>query len=104
MNWFPFLPSVSQADIEHVSSVRILCFGLFQLLTLCTHCQLIRNAYIPGESLERQKALQQELFQVQKRKEAWGLIPILLENPDPNISFFGAHTAQVKIARDWCAI
>lgn len=26
----------------------------------------------------------------------------MLSHPDPNVQFFGAHTAQVKIVRDWC--
>ncbi|PFH48182.1 hypothetical protein AMATHDRAFT_66058 [Amanita thiersii Skay4041] len=38
---------------------------------------------------------------MQKRFEAWGLVMPLLDHPDPNVQFFGAHTAQVKIARDW---
>jgi len=47
------------------------------------------------------KRLQHELFELQKRPEAWGLVIPLLEHQDPNVQFFGAHTAQVKIARDW---
>lgn len=30
------------------------------------------------------------------------MVPFL-EYTDPNVQFFGAHTAQVKISRDWCA-
>lgn len=32
------------------------------------------------------------------------MIVPLLDHPDPNVEFFGAHTAQVKIARDWYAV
>lgn len=45
--------------------------------------------------------MQQQLFEIQKKPEAWGLILPLLDHPDPNVEFFGAHTAQVKIVRDW---
>ena len=45
--------------------------------------------------------MQQEIFDIQKRPAAWGLVIPFLEHPDPNVQFFGAHTAQVKIARDW---
>ena len=48
-----------------------------------------------------QKRLQGELFEVQKRPEAWGLVVPFLQHPDPNVQFFGAHTIQVKITRDW---
>ena len=65
--------------------------------------QLIQQVYAPQNHLtpEDQRRLQQELFEVQRRPEAWGLILPFLNNPDPNIQFFGAHTLQVKIARDW---
>ncbi|KAG6881707.1 hypothetical protein C0992_000381, partial [Termitomyces sp. T32_za158] len=65
---------------------------------------LIQQAYAPPTaltSLEDLKRLQTELFELQKRPEAWGLVIPLLEHPDQNVQFFGAHTAQVKIARDW---
>jgi len=65
--------------------------------------QLILQAYSPtvNLSLEEQKRLQSELFEVQKRPEAWGLVIPFLQHPDPNVQFFGAHTIQVKITRDW---
>lgn len=63
--------------------------------------QLIQTVYTPGLSSDLQRALQQQLFDVQKRPEAWGLIVPFLEHTDPNVQFFGAHTAQVKIVRDW---
>ena len=64
--------------------------------------QLIQQAY-SQQSLppEEQRRLQQELFEIQRRPEAWGLVLPFLSHPDPNVQFFGAHTIQVKIARDW---
>ncbi|KAH8115086.1 ARM repeat-containing protein [Phellopilus nigrolimitatus] len=62
---------------------------------------LIQSAYIPGQNVEESRRLQQQLFEMQKRPEAWGLILPLLDQLDPSVQFFGAHTAQVKIARDW---
>ncbi|RDX49711.1 ARM repeat-containing protein [Lentinus brumalis] len=66
---------------------------------------LIQQAYAPQNHLssEDQRRLQQELFEVQRRPEAWGLVLPFLNNPDANVQFFGAHTLQVKIARDWDA-
>lgn len=52
-------------------------------------------------SVADQKRLQGELFEVQKRPEAWGLVIPFLQHLDPNVQFFGAHTIQVKITRDW---
>jgi hypothetical protein len=66
--------------------------------------QLIQQAYAPQQSQassDDHRRLQQELFDIQKHPEAWGLVIPFLNNPDPNVQFFGAHTAQVKIARDW---
>ncbi|KIP05962.1 hypothetical protein PHLGIDRAFT_36173 [Phlebiopsis gigantea 11061_1 CR5-6] len=64
---------------------------------------LIQQAYSPQAHLssEDQRRLQQELFDIQKRPEAWGLVLPFLNHDDPNVQFFGAHTIQVKIARDW---
>ncbi|KAI0076848.1 ARM repeat-containing protein [Panus rudis PR-1116 ss-1] len=79
-----FLPAISQEDVDQA-------------------VQLIQQAYNPQSHLssDDQRRLQQELFDVQKRPEAWGLVIPFLNHPDPNVQFFGAHTAQVKIARDW---
>ena len=65
--------------------------------------QVIQQAYAPQTlvSSEDQRRLQQQLFEIQKQWEAWGLVIPFLEHADPNVQFFGAHTAQVKIARDW---
>ncbi|KZV82789.1 ARM repeat-containing protein [Exidia glandulosa HHB12029] len=68
---------------------------------------LIQQAFAPSGALgpEHQQRLQTELFEIQKRPEAWGLVvPFLEEYSDPNVEFYGAHTAQVKIARDWESI
>ncbi|KAF9443602.1 ARM repeat-containing protein [Macrolepiota fuliginosa MF-IS2] len=80
-----FLPSLQQSDIHQA-------------------IQLILQAYASPSSLaspDDLKRLQHELFEIQKRPEAWGLVIPLLEHADQNVQFFGAHTAQVKIARDW---
>ncbi|KAG6828002.1 hypothetical protein H0H93_015130 [Arthromyces matolae] len=78
-----FLPILSPSDVEKAA-------------------QLIQQAYAPPTgTLEDLKRLQNELFELQKRPEAWGLVIPLLEYPDQNVQFYGAHTAQVKIARDW---
>lgn len=79
-----FLPVLPQTDVERAA-------------------QLIQQAYSPQSHLssEDQRHLQQELFDIQKRPEAWGLVLPLLSHPDPNVQFFGAHTIQVKISRDW---
>ncbi|KAF8158995.1 hypothetical protein BJ912DRAFT_1069769 [Pholiota molesta] len=66
--------------------------------------QLIEQAYAPptpATTPDDLRRLQQELFEIQKRPEAWGLVVPLMSHTDPNVQFFGAHTAQVKIARDW---
>ncbi|EAU87903.1 hypothetical protein CC1G_01550 [Coprinopsis cinerea okayama7 len=80
-----FLPSLSALDVERAA-------------------QLIQHAHGPSTSTtspEDLKRLQQELFEMQKRPEAWGLVIPFLNHDDQNVQFFGAHTAQVKIARDW---
>jgi hypothetical protein len=51
--------------------------------------------------VDDQRRMQHELLEMQRRPEAWGLVIPFLDNHDPNVQFFGAHTAQVKIARDW---
>ncbi|KAL0952434.1 hypothetical protein HGRIS_006706 [Hohenbuehelia grisea] len=80
-----FLPNLLPSDVEQAA-------------------QLIQRTYNTiGLPSEEQKRLQQELFDIQKRPEAWGLVIPFLEHQDPNVQFFGAHTAQVKIARDWDA-
>ncbi|WVR03182.1 hypothetical protein IAU60_000173 [Kwoniella sp. DSM 27419] len=65
--------------------------------------QLIVHLFDPSTSSnpELAKHLQHELQQIQGAPEAWGLIAGLAGSEDPNVRFFGAHTAQVKISRDW---
>ncbi|KAI6009284.1 armadillo-type protein [Pisolithus marmoratus] len=80
-----FLPALSQSDVVQAA-------------------QLIQQAYSPASvqvSSDTQRRLQQELFDIQKRYEAWGLVIPFLNHEDFNVQFFGAHTIQVKIARDW---
>ncbi|KAF8995387.1 armadillo-type protein [Cyathus striatus] len=82
-----FLPTLSQFDVERAS-------------------QLIQQAYGPpagSTSPDTLRSLQTELFEIQKKPEAWGLVIPLLNHEDQSVQFFGAHTAQVKIARDWDA-
>ncbi|ORX41250.1 armadillo-type protein [Kockovaella imperatae] len=45
--------------------------------------------------------LQRALQGIQSSPQAWGLISGLSTHEDPNLRFFSAHTAQVKISRDW---
>ncbi|KAI0318744.1 armadillo-type protein [Amylostereum chailletii] len=84
-----FLPVLSPSDIQQAA-------------------QLIYQSYNPSPtqplSPEEQRRLNNELFELQKRWEAWGLVVQFLEHDDPNVQFFGAHTAQVKISRDWCTL
>ena len=70
--------------------------------------KLIQESYNPTSSHrlspDEHRRLQSELYELQRRWEAWGLVvPFLFEHTDPNVQFFGAHTAQVKISRDWYA-
>ncbi|KAF6748259.1 armadillo-type protein [Ephemerocybe angulata] len=84
---FSFLPTLTTSDVDRAA-------------------QLIQLGYGPSTSTttpEDLKRLQQELFEMQRRPEAWGLVIPLLNHEDPNVQFFGAHTAQVKVARDWDA-
>ena len=76
----------------------------YRHLTGLCMVQLVLQAYSPSTSTidaERLKRLQQDLFEIQKRPEAWGLVIPLLNHQDQNVQFFGAHTAQVKVVRDW---
>ncbi|TEB20164.1 ARM repeat-containing protein [Coprinellus micaceus] len=87
MTGFAFLPTLSNFDVERAA-------------------HLIQLGYGPSTSTttpEDLKRIQHELFEIQKRPEAWGLVIPLLNHDDQNVQFFGAHTAQVKVARDWDA-
>ncbi|KAI8096689.1 armadillo-type protein [Halteromyces radiatus] len=47
------------------------------------------------------KTIQEQLQAIQRHPEAWELASNLLSIPSDHCRFFGAHTIQVKIARDW---
>ncbi|KAF9513538.1 hypothetical protein BS47DRAFT_1393254 [Hydnum rufescens UP504] len=76
------IPTLSPNDLQQASSIVL---------------QLYSGQCTPAQ----QQLLQHQLFDVQKRVEAWSLIAPFLHHEDPNVQFFGAHTAQVKISRDW---
>ncbi|KIY50663.1 ARM repeat-containing protein [Fistulina hepatica ATCC 64428] len=52
-------------------------------------------------SSDEVKAMEREILVMQQPVEAWGLVIPLLNHESPAVQFFGAHTAQVKITRDW---
>ncbi|KAF9269125.1 ARM repeat-containing protein [Marasmius fiardii PR-910] len=79
-----FLPALSQSDIDRAA-------------------QLILQAYGSSNAGQDVQRIQQELLDIQRLPEAWGLVIPFLNHEDQNIQFFGAHTAQVKIARDWAS-
>ncbi|KAJ7725689.1 hypothetical protein B0H16DRAFT_1895026 [Mycena metata] len=65
---------------------------------------LIQAAYAPSTSSSNGTAtaiqtLQSTLLAAQRTPAAWALVVPLLSHPDPNVQFFGAHTAHAKIAR-----
>jgi hypothetical protein len=100
-----FIPSLSLSDVEQAVQVSKL-LDSYQSMRFCADMdiQLIQHAYAPptaGTTPDELKRLQHDLFEIQKRPEAWGLVIPLLNHQDQNVQFFGAHTAQVKIARDW---
>ncbi|KAF8986272.1 hypothetical protein BGZ46_006894 [Entomortierella lignicola] len=51
-----------------------------------------------------QKSAQDYLHNLQKETFAWELAPHLLSSQNENSQFFGAHTYQVKISRDWARV
>lgn len=75
-------PQLSDNDLQQVSN-------------------LILQLYSPQLDPSTAKALQHELQQIQSAPPAWGLVTGLATHEDPNVRFFSAHTAQVKISRDW---
>ncbi|KAF7317074.1 hypothetical protein HMN09_00442000 [Mycena chlorophos] len=61
---------------------------------------LIQAAYNPATSNTAAiEQFQNSLEQMQRTRAAWGLIVPLLGHDDPNVQFFGAHTAHVKVSR-----
>ncbi|KAI8335319.1 hypothetical protein BC941DRAFT_67870 [Chlamydoabsidia padenii] len=47
------------------------------------------------------KSIQEQLQYIQKQPEAWNIASNLLSSQSDHCRFFGAHTFQVKVARDW---
>lgn len=77
-------PSLAPSDLAQVAST----------------IQALFSASSPAQT----QALQASLQQIQSSLEAWGLISGLAGHPDPNVRFFSAHTAQVKVSRDWSSL
>ncbi|ORZ07309.1 armadillo-type protein [Lobosporangium transversale] len=65
--------------------------------------EVIQQFYA-GQDSAYQKSAQEYLHNLQKEPFAWELAPRLLSSQSENSQFFGAHTYQVKIARDWKTI
>ncbi|CAK5270766.1 unnamed protein product [Mycena citricolor] len=60
---------------------------------------LIQSLSAPASSTAVQE-IQSTLLSLQRAPAAWSLVlPLLSYTADPNVQFFGAHTAQAKIAR-----
>jgi len=102
-----FLPTLSPPDIQRAAQVSARRFT-HHSGSPTYQTKLIQESYNPTSSHrlspDEHRRLQSELYELQRRWEAWGLVvPFLFEHADPNVQFFGAHTAQVKISRDWYA-
>ncbi|KAF9106342.1 hypothetical protein BGX29_009759 [Mortierella sp. GBA35] len=65
--------------------------------------ELIQQFYT-SQDAAYQKTAQEYLHNLQKEGFAWELAPHLLSSQNENSQFFGAHTYQVKISRDWKTI
>ncbi|KAJ7855598.1 hypothetical protein B0H14DRAFT_3865185 [Mycena olivaceomarginata] len=82
------VPALAASDIEHAIA-------------------LIQAAYSPSASSSTStssggtaiQSLQSTLLSIQRTPAAWALVLPLLAHADPNVQFFGAHTAHAKIAR-----
>lgn len=103
-----FLPTLSPADIQRAAQVSTSNF-IYHNGSPTYQTKLIQESYNPISSHrlspDEHRHLQNELYELQRRWEAWGLVvPFLFDHSDPNVQFFGAHTAQVKISRDWYAL
>ncbi|KAJ2553846.1 hypothetical protein EV175_002790 [Coemansia sp. RSA 1933] len=61
------------------------------------------QSFAQALSVPTQEALQ-ALPQFQKQQSAWQFAFDLLASDNVNCRFFGAHTLQVKIARDWATL
>jgi hypothetical protein len=102
-----FLPTLSPADIQRAAQVSMRHFYTSHG-SPTYQTKLIQESYNPASSHrlspDEHRRLQSELYELQRRWEAWGLVvPFLFDHTDPNVQFFGAHTVQVKISRDWYA-
>ncbi|KAK3845916.1 MAG: armadillo-type protein [Linnemannia gamsii] len=71
--------------------------------TLAQVEELIQQFY-SSQDAAYQKSAQEYLHNLQKEGFAWELAPHLLSSQSENSQFFGAHTYQVKISRDWKTI
>ncbi|KAF8948597.1 hypothetical protein BGZ47_003861 [Haplosporangium gracile] len=71
--------------------------------TLAQVEELIQQFY-SSQDAAYQKSAQEYLHNLQKEGFAWDLAPHLLSSQNENSQFFGAHTYQVKISRDWKTI
>ncbi|KAG0228175.1 hypothetical protein BGW42_002332 [Actinomortierella wolfii] len=65
--------------------------------------QVIQQFYSSQDPVY-QKSAQEYLHSLQKEAFAWELANQLLSSQTENSQFFGAHTYQVKISRDWQTI
>ncbi|CAO3563515.1 unnamed protein product [Mortierella alpina] len=71
--------------------------------TLAQVEEVIQQFYT-SQDAAYQKSAQEYLHNLQKEPFAWELAPHLLSSQNENSQFFGAHTYQVKISRDWKTI
>ncbi|KAF9568579.1 hypothetical protein EC968_002917 [Mortierella alpina] len=65
---------------------------------------LVIQQFYTSQDAAYQKSAQEYLHNLQKEPFAWELAPHLLSSQNENSQFFGAHTYQVKISRDWKTI
>jgi hypothetical protein len=104
--WRPFYPLFPLRIYSELPRYPYVIF--YPILAHRHVTKLIQESYNPTSSHrlspDEHRRLQSELYELQRRWEAWGLVvPFLFDHTDPNVQFFGAHTAQVKISRDWYA-
>ncbi|OXG35215.1 hypothetical protein C367_00450 [Cryptococcus neoformans Ze90-1] len=88
---------------EETPTPSLVSFPVLPQSDLTQVAQTILQLFDPVTSSNpaQAKYLQSELQKIQGTPEAWGLIAGLASHEDTNVRFFGAHTAQVKISRDW---
>ncbi|KAF9298283.1 hypothetical protein BGZ88_007317 [Linnemannia elongata] len=66
--------------------------------------RMLIQQFYSSQDAAYQKSAQEYLHNLQKEGFAWELAPHLLSSQSENSQFFGAHTYQVKISRDWKTI